>query len=116
MRMALNCLFLFILLLLQLFAGFFVVVSSLPNGLGWLHHIDLLYYSFHSLMANEFHARDIGCTPEEACVFKTGDEVLDNYSVDNNMKGPFAAVCASFFVGFMIIAYIAMAFIHKEKR
>lgn len=67
-------------------------------------------------MVSEFHSRKIECTPEQACIFTTGDAVLDAYSVHTDMKYPYAAVCFTFTVGFTVIAYFAMAKMHKQKQ
>ncbi|GAM19217.1 hypothetical protein SAMD00019534_023920, partial [Acytostelium subglobosum LB1] len=101
----------------QLFAGFFVPVNQLPASFGWLHWLNPLYYSFASLMVNQFQDIKMECPPAPMpCLFPSGNDVLRAYGLDDWSRGGALGVTIMWGVVYFVLAYLALAFLHKEKR
>lgn len=49
-------------LALAIYTGFIVPVPYMYPWFSWLHYMNPIYYAFETLVANEFHGRDLGCS------------------------------------------------------
>ena len=74
------------LLLPFLIAGGFLVNSgSLPSYISWLSKLSFFRYSYENLMILEWKNRRFDCHNQtEVCVYKSGNEVLDFFSIDKS--------------------------------
>eukprot|EP01132_Coremiostelium_polycephalum_P001369 gene1369-1727_t len=100
----------------QLFAGFFVPVQELPSAFGWLHYLNPLYYGICSLMVNEFENRNMICPEEGPCQLPTGEAVLKFTGFDSFTKGEAFGIVVAWTVFFYITSYLALHYLNKEKR
>ncbi|EFA85174.1 ABC transporter G family protein [Heterostelium album PN500] len=101
----------------QLFAGFFVPVQQLPKSFAFLHYLNPLFYAFASLMVNEFEDRPLVCPPEpQPCQYPNGNDVIKAFGLDNWTRADAFGVTVMWTVVFFILSYLALTFLHKEKR
>eukprot|EP00743_Colponemidia_sp_Colp-15_P009465 GILK01010348.1.p1 GENE.GILK01010348.1~~GILK01010348.1.p1 ORF type:complete len:618 (+),score=86.96 GILK01010348.1:95-1948(+) len=101
----------------MLFAGFFIRVSAMTTPFGWLRWFNPAFYGFSALMINEFEGRTIQCTdPTRGCYFKTGEDVLELFSLTDRTKGQDTGLILIFTAFLAILAYGLMVKLHKEKR
>ncbi|KYQ91364.1 ABC transporter G family protein [Tieghemostelium lacteum] len=98
----------------QLWSSFFVHVDKLPQSFQWLHYINFLFYSFRALMANEFEGTTMDCGLPEGC--PTGVDILNSFGMEDTRKGIDLIIVSSFALGFFIMVYLCLHYLHREKR
>ncbi|KAF2078191.1 hypothetical protein CYY_000481 [Polysphondylium violaceum] len=108
----------FLIVVYQLFAGFFVPVQQLPKAFGWLHYLSPLFPAFSSLMINEFQDRSIDCPEIGPCLYPSGNDVLVMFGINTEYKsrGDAFGVLAGWATFYFIATFIALASLNKEKR
>jgi ATP-binding cassette, subfamily G (WHITE), eye pigment precursor transporter len=100
-----------------LFAGFFTAI--IPDWWIWLYYWSFFHYSYEALMVNEFVGAQFSCgnTPPSACI-TTGEQVLAfrNIAADPSIIWKWILVLLGMAVGYRLLAYLVVRFLHKEKR
>jgi len=124
-----------------LFSGFMAPKPSIPGWWIWIYWISPIKYGFEGLMSNEHHGLDYHCDPFElvpypntenftvpvaeggwggiqACPITEGDQFLDQLGMPQNnwFKWIDLAIVAAFGIGFSILMYIFLKFIHYDHR
>ena len=56
-----NTVALVIILLLLIFAGFYMELDQLPPWCAWLKYLSYLYWGYSGMMVNEFSGRELPC-------------------------------------------------------
>ncbi|KAM9966984.1 hypothetical protein ACTFIR_007219 [Dictyostelium discoideum] len=110
----------------MLFAGFYVPTNELPKSFGWLHWVNPLFYSFVSLVVNQFEDLPLECTRPNIpvgnstiqipCQFSNGNQVIEYYGIDDWTRGSSFGVVVAWTVFFFWTSYLALHFLNKEKR
>ena len=74
-----------LILLLMLFAGFYVNIENLPVYISWLRFISPIMWVYQSLMVNEFEGASFSCedVPVNGTCIATGEEILERLSFDD---------------------------------
>ncbi|GAM23108.1 hypothetical protein SAMD00019534_062830 [Acytostelium subglobosum LB1] len=99
-----------------LFSGFFVPASQLPKATGWIHWVNPLYYTFTALIINEFQGKKLECIEFLPCPFPNGDDLIAAYGLENYTREEMLGIAAGYTFLLFVISYLALAFLHKERR
>ncbi|ELR18266.1 ABC2 type transporter superfamily protein [Acanthamoeba castellanii str. Neff] len=90
-----------------IFAGFYINANSIPDYYVWAKYSSFIKYGFEALVYNEFVERVVGGIPGKAIIDQTteGLSVWTDVGVLSGMTG-----------FYLLVAYLALQFLHKEKR
>ncbi|KAJ1823779.1 hypothetical protein LPJ60_001284 [Coemansia sp. RSA 2675] len=67
---------------LMLFAGNLSNAKAITPVLRWLKYVCIYYYAYSGFVQNEFEGLEFTCTPGAAICYKTGQDVLNTYGLD----------------------------------
>ncbi|CAN6626792.1 hypothetical protein TRVA0_011S00474 [Trichomonascus vanleenenianus] len=94
--------------------GFFVNANHMPVYVRWTKWIAYVYYSFGTLMSNQFTGF-IGDCPFPAnspeCLPYTGEEILDSFGFSTNWIAVPLGVNVAFAVGFYLLAGLLLKYL-----
>ncbi|KAF2073524.1 hypothetical protein CYY_005173 [Polysphondylium violaceum] len=124
-----------------LFSGFMAPKPSIPGWWIWIYWMSPIKYGFEGLMSNEHHGLAYHCAPEElvpspltpkfndsvddggyggfqVCPASNGDYFLNTLGMPQNnwFKWIDLAIVAAFGIGFSIIMYFCLKYIHYDHR
>lgn len=88
----------------------------MPKSFSWIRWLAPMYYGFKGLVMNEFRGVALSCTINEPCAFPDGDAVVDLYSDLNSNRSEQIRLTVVWITFFFSIAYLCLAYLHKEKR
>ncbi|KAJ2862504.1 hypothetical protein GGH94_004233 [Coemansia aciculifera] len=67
---------------LMLFAGNLSNAKAITPVLRWLKYVCIYYYAYSGFVQNEFDGLEFTCTPGAAICYKTGQDVLNTYGLN----------------------------------
>jgi len=103
-----------ITIVLMLFGGFYLNSDSIWIGFRWIEIFSFMQYTYNALMINEFTGLNFTCTADTFCL-ETGEAVLAERSMGDRDMWEELAKLFALMVGFRILAYLALRFMHREK-
>eukprot|EP00742_Colponemidia_sp_Colp-10_P015669 GILJ01017902.1.p1 GENE.GILJ01017902.1~~GILJ01017902.1.p1 ORF type:complete len:745 (-),score=102.47 GILJ01017902.1:134-2368(-) len=108
-----------VMLLLVLFAGFFVPLAIIPPELAWIQWISFLRYSFELALGYVFVGQTYTCLPDEfiggICPFTTGEQYLASFGITSINYARCYGLLVAMMVAFRIGTYFAVRF-YKPKE
>lgn len=108
---------------LMIFGGFYLNASTVPPYFIWIYYISFFRYGFEALIVNEFTGRTFVCLDSELitsngitiCPITTGEQVIQNYSMENvNIWLDVAMLCGLIIIT-RIWGYIFIRFVQRPK-
>ncbi|KYQ91324.1 ABC transporter G family protein [Tieghemostelium lacteum] len=120
----------------SLFAGFMIPPGSIPKGWKWFYHLDPIKYPLQSVMITEFqditfhcpdnegavpvpvptNTTDVGYAVKYFCPVTSGQQILDQYEMENDNLYTNLAVILAYEVFFIICVFIALTFIRHQTK
>ncbi|KAJ2004951.1 hypothetical protein H4R26_002223 [Coemansia thaxteri] len=67
---------------LMLFAGNMANAKAITPVLRWLKYVCIYYYAYSGFVQNEFGGLEFTCSPEAAICYRTGEDVLNTYGLN----------------------------------
>ncbi|KAJ2745781.1 hypothetical protein GGI20_001898 [Coemansia sp. BCRC 34301] len=67
---------------LMLFAGNLSNAKAITPVLRWLKYVCIYYYAYSGFVQNEFGGLEFSCSPDAAICYRTGQDVLNTYGLD----------------------------------
>ena len=110
-----NTVALVIILLLLIFAGFYMELDQLPPWCAWLKYLSYLYWGYSGMMVNEFNGRELPCDAQRPgeyaaeCPF-SGDLVLEAHSMGEATVGLSLLSLLLMSLIFRVAAYLCLRF------
>ncbi|KAJ2512404.1 hypothetical protein H4217_006909 [Coemansia sp. RSA 1939] len=100
---------------LFLFAGNLSNSHAVTPVLRWIKYICIFYYPYSALMQNEFNGLEFTCDSSSVSCYKTGQEVLDSYGL--NELPIWADVVIELALGtfLYIVGYIGLRWVTKPR-
>lgn len=102
-----------------LFAGFYINVDSIPVYWTPFKYLSFVRYTFEALVVNEFQGLEFDCDDDdyggEGGCYETGDAVIGSLGFRDVSKYENIYILAGMICGFMIICYLGLRFLNKEK-
>lgn len=106
-----------LIIVLVLFSGFYVNTDSLPVFLTWGPWASPFRYVYEAFFLNEFVGTTWQCNPDEACRFRTGQDVLNAFHFNTSVSEIW--IDCLFLLAFILVAktatYLALVFLNKPK-
>jgi ABC-type multidrug transport system ATPase subunit len=93
-----------------LFSGYFIAKEYMPNYWLFLHYLSLFKYPLNALLINEYtHVPDrcFGPVYDGRC-FVTGENVLENMSLDHENKWVNVGIMAAFAVAYRLMCFAVL--------
>jgi len=107
------------MVILMLFAGFYINVESIPVYYRWIPVISPFKYTYETLMKNEFLGLTFTCDDYEkingTCPVQTGAVLLERMGMLDVNIWQHIIILAGCIVLLRIAAYIFLRFLYKEK-
>jgi len=98
-----------------LFAGVFINLSDLPKIAQWFPYISFIRWGFQGLVINEFSGQEFICDEnEDSRCLKTGDDVLQMYSLNNGSIAFSCVMLVVIWFVFILLGYFMLLF-GKQK-
>lgn len=97
------------------FTGLLMRYDDMPRYLAWMMYADFLHYAWGAVTLNQY----LGYDDPAAAVVVGSEQVLALYSLPGALGGGpwrYIAVESIFLVGFLAIAWAALAFVQHAKR
>ena len=90
-----------------LFAGVFINLKNLPVWLQFFPKISFIHWCFEALVINEFKGKKFTCNHSTPFCIKTGEQVLQMYSLNNHIN---ISLLSLFGIGlvFLILGYFGL--------
>ncbi|KAL3660139.1 hypothetical protein V7S43_014672 [Phytophthora oleae] len=106
-----------VLLPFMLFGGLFLNASSTPPYFVWIQYISPIKYGYEGMMKvfwREIHT--IPCASDQSCIARTGQEVLEYYSMGSLSAGFDAVMLVVLGIFFRIVGLVALWFNVRGKN
>ena len=98
-----------------LFAGVFINLSDLPKIAQWFPYISFIRWGFQGLVINEFSGQEFICDEnEDTRCLKTGNDVLEMYSLNNGSIAFSCIMLVVIWFVFILLGYFMLLF-GKQK-
>ncbi|KAJ2516422.1 hypothetical protein H4217_004587 [Coemansia sp. RSA 1939] len=104
-----------IMSILYLFAGNFSNASAVTPVLRWIKYICIYYYTYSGFMQNEFRGLEFECDNSTSNCYKTGEDVLSAYGLDEFPIWLNIIIELALGTGLFVIGYIALRWVAKPR-
>ena len=105
-----------ILLPMMLTGGLYLKASSIPSSVAWMGEMSFFRYGFHNQMLLAWKNRTLRCDPGETCLFHTGEEVLDYFSLSDKDFGRNCLILGGIILGLRLLALLALVWRTRQFR
>mmetsp|Transcript_4857 Transcript_4857/g.8390 ORF Transcript_4857/g.8390 Transcript_4857/m.8390 type:complete len:213 (+) Transcript_4857:105-743(+) len=106
--------------MLMILGGFYIPFSHIPDSVYWLSYLSFARYAFTAFCINEYRGKSYPCgddpdgreCPTEGDVYLAEErDIPDSDSLWGSI-----AVLVGMQVGFRVISYLVLRFVHKQQR
>ncbi|KAJ2661802.1 hypothetical protein IWW48_002196 [Coemansia sp. RSA 1200] len=104
-----------IMSILFIFAGNFSNAKAVTPVLRWIKYICIYYYSYAGFMQNEFRGLEFECDNSTSNCYKTGEDVLSTYGLDEFPIWLNIVIEFALGTGLFVIGYIALRWVAKPR-
>jgi ABC-type multidrug transport system permease subunit len=106
-----------IILPFMLFGGLFLNTADVPKYFIWIQYISPIKFGFEAVMKIFWkNVPSIPCGVEENCIARTGEQVLENYSMTDTSAFVDCVVLFALNIGFRLVALISLWFNIGKKK
>lgn len=104
------------------FSGFLLNNAETPHYYIWLKYLSFFKYGFEAYVVNEFKGLEFHCTESQlvpvfkVCPITTGEQVISNLEMHAGHFGQDLMILAAMYLGYLVLAYVSLYFLQKEKR
>ncbi|KAJ2757472.1 hypothetical protein H4S06_003170 [Coemansia sp. BCRC 34490] len=95
-------------------AKYFIALAVTPV-LRWIKYICIYYYTYSGLMQNEFRGLEFKCDNSTSNCYKTGEDVLSTYGLDEFPIWLNIIIELALGTGLFVIGYIALRWVAKPR-
>ncbi|KAJ1720719.1 hypothetical protein LPJ53_004679 [Coemansia erecta] len=100
---------------LILFAGNLSNFGAVTPVLRWIKYICMYYYSYSAFMQNEFGGLKFTCDADNAMCYRTGEEVVSSYNLDELPIGLCIVINLCLGIGLYTLAYMLTRWMAKPR-
>ncbi|KAK1929432.1 Protein white [Phytophthora citrophthora] len=105
-----------VLLPFMLFGGLFLNASSTPSYFVWIQYISPIKYGYEGMMKVFWREiNTIPCASDQSCIARTGQKVLEYYSMDNLSAGFDAIMLFVLGIAFRLVGLVVL-WINVRKK
>ena len=97
-----------------LFGGYFINIETVPYFLQPIQYISLFRYGYEALAIVIWRDITLDCDELiQTCLYETGDQVLEDYSLNSSNLLRDVFILISLYISFMFLSFI---FIYKRAK
>ncbi|KAJ1961271.1 hypothetical protein GGI12_003344, partial [Dipsacomyces acuminosporus] len=100
---------------LMLFAGNLSNSHAITPVLRWIKYICIFYYAYAAFMQNEFSGLKFSCDGSSAVCYRTGEEVIHTYGLNQIPIWQCIVINIALAIGFYIVAYCLLRWKAKPR-
>jgi len=99
-----------------LFSGFLINKNDIPPVLGWVQYLSFFNYPFEAMTVNELDGKIIQDEAAGLTIDVNADVILTEFGFNINNYWPDIEILAGFYLFYLLLSFLALQFLIKEKK